>query len=106
MAEISGAWDLLEIDDETHAVNWKDRRRRKPTFRRREIMFFTVLYWLFALLMALLIIYDLTPSHVDLGVNIRWVLPIEMAVFFFACLVRSDDLKTAHTAVPRWLGIP
>jgi hypothetical protein len=36
----------------------------------------------------------------------QWLLPIEMAVFFFASLVRRDELKTAHTAVPRWLGIP
>jgi hypothetical protein len=106
LAEISGAWDLLEIDDETHAVNWKGRRRRKPSFRRREIVFFTVLYWFFAMLMALFILYDLVPSHVDLGANMRWLLPIEMAVFFFACLVRRDDLKVAHKAVPRWLDIP
>jgi hypothetical protein len=106
LAEISGAWDLLEIDDETHALNWKGKRRQKPSFRRREIIFFNVLYWFFALLMALLIFYDLAPSHVDLGINMRWLLPIEMAVFFFACLVRHDDLKAAHTAVPRWLGIP
>lgn len=106
LAEISGAWDLLEIDDETHEVNWKARRRRQPSFRRREIRLFTALYWLFGLLAALSFIYALAPSHVDSVVNIRWLLAIEMAVFFFACLARSDDLRSAHKAVPRWLGIP
>ena len=101
MAEISRAWDLLEIDDETHAVNWKAMRRRKPSFRRREIWFFITLYWIFALLMALSVIYALASSHVDSAVNIRWLLAIEMAVFFFACLARSDELKIAHKAVPR-----
>ena len=106
LVEISGAWVFLEIDDGTHAVNWKARARRKPSFRRWEIGVFITLYWTFALLMALSAIYALATSQVDSVVNIRWVLPIEMAVFFFACLARSNDLRAAHKSVPRWLGIP
>ena len=56
--------------------------------------------------MALSVIDALATSHVDPAMNIRRVLPIEMAVFFFACLARSDELKAAHESVPRGLGIP
>jgi hypothetical protein len=55
--------------------------------------------------MALCFFYAFAPSPGDSAANIRGVLAIELAVFAIACLSRNEDLKAAHKAVPRWLGL-
>jgi uncharacterized membrane protein (DUF485 family) len=106
LLEISRAWDLLKMDDETQAVSWKARRHRNPSLRWLEIWLFAVLYWIFGLLMAFCFFYAFAPSLGDSSVNIRWVMAIELAIFAIACLSRNENLKAAHKAVPRWLGVP
>lgn len=105
LLEVSSAWDLLEIDDETHAVNWKASKHRNAFRRRREIWFFTAIYWILGVLAALSSFYALAFSGGDLASIVRWVLIFELAFFAFASLVRSESLKDAQEAALRWFGL-
>lgn len=106
LAEVSSAWNLLEIDDETFVVNWKSSKHREPARRRREIRLFLVLYFLLGVSGVLLVFHALDSSQDGLAAFVRWMLAIELIMFALPCLIRSENLKGAHEAIPRWLDLP
>ncbi len=106
LAEVCNAWNLLEIDDETSVVNWKSTRHRERARRKREIRLYMALYWLLAMAGILIAFYAFISTQGGLAAIVRWVLAIELAVFAVHCLIRSENLKAAHEAIPRWLNLP
>jgi len=105
-AEVCNAWDLLEIDDQTFAVNWKSRKHRKPASRQWEIRLFMVLYVFLGVSGILLVFHTIESSQDGVAAIVHWMLAIELVVFALACLIRSENLKAAHEAIPRWLDLP
>ena len=106
LVEISDAWDFLEIEDETQSLRWKAPKHAKPSCRRREFRLWMLAYWVLGLLAIGMMIHALTGSAEGTALIVHWVLAIELAVFAAACLLRGENLKAAHAAVPRWLALP
>jgi hypothetical protein len=105
LVEVSAAWELLEFNDEAQTVDWKAARHRDARNRGLEIGVFAVLYWLLALLAIYCFINAVVGPQGGLGSITRWALTVELILFSIACLDRSESLKYAGKAVPRWLGL-
>lgn len=105
LLEVSAAWEFLEADDDAQTVDWKVARHRAARNRGLEIAVFAVLYWLLALLAIYFFVDAVVASQGGLTSITRWALTVELTVFALACLVRSESLKEADKAAPRWLGL-
>ena len=105
LVEVSAAWEFLEADDEAQTVGWKAARHRDARNRGLEIGVFAVLYWPLGLLAIYCFINAVIGPQGGLVSVTRWTLTVELILLALACLVRSESLKDADKAVPRWLGL-
>lgn len=106
LVEISGAWDFLEVEDETQSLRWKAPRHGKASRRKLEIGLSTLAYGVLGVSAIGMMIYALGGSAEGTALIVHWVLAIELAVFAIVCLLHGENLKAAHAAVPRWLALP
>jgi hypothetical protein len=104
LGEISEAWPLLEMDDETGGVRWLKPRYASPTKRKKWRLGFNVGYFVLfgaGLFVGYLLLVAPKPFPAP-----YWIYPITGMLLGLICLHSGERLKTADRAVPRWLGLP
>jgi hypothetical protein len=104
--EISESWNLLDMDDETKELRWKRERHSQANNRRRERWAFSTIYFVAMCVAVFFAIKAITTSIGGIPSWISWVYALFLGGFALWCLSKADALKTADTAVPRWLGLP
>jgi hypothetical protein len=103
LLDVSECWELFDMDAASGEVHWKKGRHADPAYRAREMRLFGALYYLLTGLAGGLSYLLLVSSFLPTG---EWSVVFLLFVLGIFCLSRSDNLKTAQAAAPRWLGLP
>jgi hypothetical protein len=104
--EISDSWNLLNMDDETNELRWKKERHSQAKNRRRERWAFFAIYFVAMYVAVFFAIKAITTSVGGMPSWISWVYALFLGGIALWCSSKSDALKIADRAVPRWLGLP
>jgi hypothetical protein len=103
LLDVSECWELFDMDAASSEIHWKKGRHADPARRTREMRLFDALYYLLTGLAGglsyLLLAFSFLPSG-------EWLVAFLLLVLGILCLSRSETLKAAQTAAPRWLGLP
>lgn len=103
LLDVSECWELFDLDAASSEIRWKEGRHADPVHRAREMRLFGALYYLLTGLAGGLAYSLLAFSFLPSG---GWAVVFLLLVPGIFCLSRSDTLKTAQAAAPRWLGLP
>lgn len=107
LLDVAESWDLLEMHDETNEVHWRTKRHRNLKWRKIEWRVYLLGYFLAMGFGGYLIFLAFMSSASTLQlkeVNL-WLYGAIFIGFGLWCLSKSDRLKTASRAMPRWLGL-
>jgi hypothetical protein len=102
LVEISEVWPLIDLDNASGQLYWRKSSHFLEIRRKREQRISLALYFLLAALSIMGAWLVLSGYAASGWVEWTYILACLMAAGH--CLVRQDRLKTAETAVPRWLG--
>lgn len=105
LRDVSEAWPLLDMDDESHQLRWKLERHSSARRRRNEVKVLNFFYFVLAGSSLACIWLGCVGQFSALGRFNCWAyafLSFCGAAFF---VMRSDQLESAGKAVPRWLGL-
>lgn len=106
LLEVSEFWELLEMNDETLELNWKKKSHATSNGRRNWRYALNALYFV-AMGAALVFIFMAIAGDFKTTLVLSWwVYGIFLAGFAMRCVHFEDQLKTASTGAPRWLGMP
>ncbi|MFC3814141.1 hypothetical protein [Lysobacter sp. GCM10012299] len=105
LCEVSAAWPLLDMDDETKQLHWKLERHSSARRRRNEVRVLNLSY---AALAGSALVCIWLGSAGQFGALVRfncWAYAFLSLCGAAFCVMRSDQLESAGKAVPRWLGL-
>lgn len=106
LLDVSTIWALLDHNDETGEVHWRNKRHRNRTWRNIERYALNTGYFLLmgtALILGYLLAKASEGGTFSAGT--LWVLVGALIILAFAALGKADVLGTAEKAAPRWLGL-
>ncbi|KQZ72344.1 hypothetical protein ASD55_11300 [Rhodanobacter sp. Root561] len=103
LLDVSECWELFDMDAVSGEIHWREGRHADPAQRVREMRLFGALYYLLTGLAGGLSYLLLATSFLPSG---EWSVAFLLLLLGIFCLSRSETLKAAQTAAPRWLGLP
>jgi hypothetical protein len=105
LLEVGGAWDFIDMDDETGELTWRRKLFRAPRRRRVVVWTLNVAYFVLAATSLWLAYLCLTGQLDGRALWIAWVYAILCGAGAFAALAYGDSLNDASKAAERWLGL-
>lgn len=106
LLEVSAFWNLLEMNDETLELKWKRKSYATSNGRRRWCYSLNTLYFV-AMGSALVFVYIAIAGDAETKLTLSWwIYGLFLAGIAMRCVHFADQLKTATTGAPRWLGLP
>lgn len=102
LVEVSFAWRLLDIDDATGELYWRNPRHYRPWVRVWEARLYLIGYLTMGLasLGSVWLGFFVEAKSV-VGV-ISWVYALLFGAIAYAALIKCERLRDAHIGVPRW----
>jgi hypothetical protein len=104
LRQISSAWALLAMDDETNEIRWRSRSHQSSGSRAWMTLGLALLYWVLMIVAVALAIVLLNIELMGV-MHTFWGVPIMLGGFGMQALIESETLAEADKAVPRWLGV-
>lgn len=104
LLEVASAWDLLDMQDETGEVYWRNRLLESEHLRRFAKRSAMVLYVVLAGAAALFGLGAYAGGWSIAAPWVLWVYAGFAAVLAFRCLDYGIEIERAHVAVKRWCG--
>jgi len=105
LREVSAAWPLLDMDDETQQLRWKLERHSSARSRRNEVRVLNFLYFALAGSSMACVWLGCVGQFGALARFNCWAYAFLSLCGAAFCIMRSDQLESAGKAVPRWLGL-
>lgn len=105
LLEVAGAWDFLDMDDETGQLTWRRKRFRVASARKFAVRALNVLYFVLASISLWLAYLCVTGALAGGTLWAAWAYAIMSGFAAFGCLAYGDNLKDADKAARRWLGM-
>lgn len=105
LLEVASAWSFIDIDDETNELSWRIKAFRSARFRKFSIAALAVLYFVLAFVSLTLLYVCMSGDLEGKVLQIAWAYVVLTGFGAFAALAYGDNLKDAHVAVSRWLGL-
>lgn len=105
LLEVASAWSFIDVDDETNELSWRIKAFRSARFRKFSITVLAALYFVLAFVSLTLAYVCLSGDVEGKMLRIGWTYVVLTGLGAFAALAYGDNLKDAHVAVSRWLGL-
>lgn len=105
LREVSAAWPLLEMDDETRQLRWKRGRHSSARRRNNEVKVLNLLYFALAGSSLTCVWLGCVGQFSVIGRFNCWAYAFLALCGAAFCLVRAGQLESAGKAVRRWLGL-
>lgn len=105
LLEVASAWSFIDMDDETNELSWRIKAFRSARLRKLCIAVLALLYFVLAFVSLSLVYVCLSGDVEGKVLRIGWTYAVLTGVGAFAALSYGDNLKDAHVAVSRWLGL-
>ncbi|QWF15110.1 hypothetical protein [Lysobacter capsici] len=102
LLEVSEIWPLIDWNDESGQLYWRDPRYFSPAARRWDYRFSLIGYFISAA--VLMIGLWLVLAGYAKGGWVEWTYLWAGSVATFYLLAKQERLKTAEDSLPRWLG--
>lgn len=102
LSELAFAWPLLDMDDASGQLRWRNSRHFSSPIRYLEQNAWFAGYWILGLLSLFSVFLGVHGgSKSALGIT-GWVLAVEAGLLAYFSLIRCERLRNANLAVPRW----
>jgi hypothetical protein len=105
LCDIANAWDLVDQDDVTGEIVWRNERHHSARYRRLVARFFHVGYFALACVALWIAYLALSGALTGRAAVIGWVYVCLGLISAFWCLYRGDLTKSGSAAIERWIGL-
>jgi len=105
LLEVATAWDFFDMDDQTGELRWRRDWLRAAKTRKIAVRLLDTFYLLLGTASFGLGYWCVSGALTGSKLWIGWIYAVLFGFGAFACLAYGDNLKGAHRAAGRWLGM-